>query len=354
MKGQFKMKNQKITFTTIVIAVGCVALCGVARAVVPPPDGGYPGGNTAEGQNALLSQTTGGFNTAIGWLSLRGLTTASFNTAVGAGTLVLNNADNNTAIGTATLLLNTTGAENTATGTTALFSNTEGEGNTAVGFAALFGNTTGLQNTAIGLAALQNSTTGNGNIALGTFSGGNVTTSSNVICIGASGENVDNSCYISNIFGQPSPGGAAVSINAIGKLGTTASSGRFKEEIKPMDEASEVLYALKPVTFRYKKKVDPAGTRQLGLVAEDVEKVNPDLIVRDKDGKPYSVRYDQVNAMLLNEFLKEHRTVQAQQEEIDALKQELKDQRAFIEKLNARIELDKAAPHLVVDRLQSE
>ena len=103
-------------------------------------------------------------------------------------------------------------------------------------------------------------------------------------------------------------------VNSNGKLGTATSSKRFKDEIKTMGEASEALFALNPVTFRYKKEIDGAGIQQFGLVAEDVEKVNPDLIVRDKEGKPYSVRYDQVNAMLLNEFLKEHHTVEGQQE----------------------------------------
>src|SRR5205823_2081595 len=99
----------------------------------------------------------------------------------------------------------------------------------------------------------------------------------------------------------------AVFVNSAGKLGTTTSSRRFKDDIKPMDQASEAILALKPVTFRYKQQIDPKGVPQFGLVAEEVEKVNPDLVVRDKEGKPYSVRYDQVNAMLLNEFLKEHR-----------------------------------------------
>src|SRR5439155_13997110 len=122
-----------------------------------------------------------------------------------------------------------------------------------------------------------------------------------VICIGTDGENVSGSCYIGNIFGDTSSGGTAVFINSNGRLGTVQSSRRFKEEIKPMGDGSEALFALKPVTFRYKKEIDPARTSQFGLVAEEVERVNPDLIVRDKEGKPYSVRYDQVNAMLLNE-----------------------------------------------------
>jgi len=125
-----------------------------------------------------------------------------------------------------------------------------------------------------------------------------VTTASNTICIGADGENVSSSCYIGNIFGATATGGVGVIVNAAGKLGTTPSSQRFKEQIKPIAQASEALFALKPVTFRYKKELDPTGTAQFGLVAEEVEKVNPDLIVRDKDGKPYSVRYDQVNAIL--------------------------------------------------------
>src|SRR5207247_3535006 len=124
-------------------------------------------------------------------------------------------------------------------------------------------------------------------------------------------------------------------------FGTLTSSKRFKEEIKPMDKTSDALFALKPVTFRYKKEIDPAGTSQFGLVAEEVEKVNPDLVVRDKEGKPYSVRYEQVNAMLLNEFLKEHRKVQEQQKEIDSLKAELTEQRDLIQKESDRLEITK-------------
>src|SRR5205823_13016161 len=165
---------------------------------------------------------------------------------------------------------------------------------------------------AIGNSALNSNTTGSDNTAIGFSSGVAVTTANNVICIGArvAGANVSNTCYIGSIFGQTSSAGTAVFINSDGKLGTTTSSKRFKEDIKPMGKSSEALLALQPVTFRYKKEIDPAGTPQLGLVAEDVEKVNPDLIVRDREGKPYSVRYDQVNAMLLNEFLKEHRKVE--------------------------------------------
>ena len=191
--------------------------------------------------------------------------------------------------------------------------------------------------TTVGEYALGNST-GSNNVAFGYTAGASVTTASNVICIGVTGNNVDNSCYIGNIFGATSSNGISVFVNSNGRLGTMTSSVRFKEEIKPMESASERLYALKPVTFRYKKEIDPAGTSQLGLVAEDVEKVNPDLVIRDKEGKPYSVRYEQVNAMLLNEFLKEHRTVQEQGVTIAELKSGAAKQEATISELKKEIE----------------
>jgi hypothetical protein len=286
------------------------------RAVSPAPNGGYPGGNAAEGTNALLSRTTGTYNTSVGIYSLLSLTDGDFNTGVGAGTLLANTADNNTAFGAAALLSNTTGLNNTATGVSALGNNTIGTSNTATGLDALFSNTTGTNNMANGNGALGFNTTGNVNTALGAQAGSNVTTASAVIAIGIAGENVSNSCYIGQIFGVTSSWGTAVVINSAGKLGTTTSSRRFKEEIKPMDKASKALLALKPVTFHYKKDIDPQGIAQLGLVAEDVEAVNPDLVVRDNEGKVNTVRYDAVNAMLLNEFLKEHRKVQEQGREL--------------------------------------
>jgi hypothetical protein len=203
-------------------------------------------------------------------------------------------------------------------------------------------------NTAIGWEALVSNTAGSGNTAIGQRAGSNVVTADNVICIGAPGANVSDSCYIGNIFGSTSSSGIAVFINANGKLGTSTSSRRFKQEIKPMDQLSEALFALKPVTFCYREEIDPAGTSQFGLVAEDVEKVNPDLIVRDKEGKPYSVRYDQVNAMLLNEFLKAHRRMEEQDKRIEELTAELKQQAAQIQKVSAQLELSKPAPHAVV------
>jgi endosialidase-like protein len=347
-----------ISQVLIVSILVCLGFSPRLHAVSPPPDGGYPGGNTAEGQNALLSLTTGSYNTAVGLYSLLSLSDTQFNTGVGAGTLLANTSDENTAIGAGALLSNTDGEESTATGAFALFSNTvgsqntangafallantEGSYNTATGDSALLGNTTGTFNTAYGLGALTGNTTGSFNTAVGQFAGAGVTTASNVICIGAAGQNVSNSCFIGQISNQSSPSGAAVFVNSDGKLGTTVSSRRFKEDIKSMDKASEAILALKPVTFRYKKEFDPTKIAQFGLVAEEVEKVNPDLVVRDKEGKPYSVRYDQVNAMLLNEFLKEHRAVQEQQKEIQALKMELREQRDLIRKVSAKVEATK-------------
>ena len=325
--------------------------------------------NTAVGVGALVSNTMGGGNTAIGVLALSanqtgtsntatGLAalqhnTGSNNTAAGAGALTFNAADNNTAYGSQALTNNTTGLENTAVGYQALFHNMDGNHNTAVGIGAL-GDNTGSNNTAIGQMALNNSTTGSINTALGAGAGIGVTTASNVICIGAAGHDVDNSCYIGNIWNQASPSGTTVFVDQDGKLGTTLSSRRFKDDIKPMAKTSEAILALQPVTFRYKKQFDPTGIAQFGLVAEDVEKVNPDLVVRDKEGKPYSVRYDQVNAMLLNEFLKEHRTVQELKSEIAALTATLKKQAAQIQKVSAKLDVHDSRSRTVLNEPQDD
>ena len=138
-----------------------------------------------------------------------------------------------------------------------------------------------------------------------------------------------------------------VFINGAGQLGTTTSSERFKDAIKPMDKASEVILALKPVTFHYKKELDPESIPQFGLVAEQVEKVNPDLVVRDGDGKPYTVRYEAVNAMLLNEFLKEHRKVEKLEATVEGLAATVKEQAAQIQKVSAQLETSKPAPQVV-------
>ena len=398
------MKNRNIILTTIIFALGSFALPQRTQAVVPAPDGGYPKFNTAEGQNALFSLTTGQWNTALGAFTLRSDTDGSYNTAVGTAALLLNIGDQstgegieNTAIGAAALLLNTTGSSNTATGVLALENNTTGVANTATGQQALlnntngsdnvangsyalFSNTDGVYNTAYGDNALFN-TTGSSNIALGSFAGYELTTGHNNIDIGNRGvagesdtirigdpTDAQTRTFIAGISGATASGGLAVYVNSNGRLGTTTSSARFKQDIHSMDKASETVLRLKPVTFRYKKDIDPDGIPQFGLVAEDVEKVNPDLVIRDANGKPQTVRYEQVNAMLLNEFLKEHKKVQEQQTTIgqlksNAAKQEatiselksdlqtvvarLKDQDSKIQRVSAEVEINQRSPHVV-------
>ncbi len=301
------------------LALAWLLLSPMARAVDPPPDGGYPNNNTAEGDDALLNLTTGSHNTAIGFKALYGNTTGS----------------NNTANGFNALYSNTTGGSNTAYGFDALFGNTTGRGNTANGFNAVFSNTTGVNNTADGGGALASNTTGKRNIALGVSAGSTLTTGNSNIDIGNVGV-ADESSTI--------------------RIGTVVSSARFKDAIKPMDKASEAILALKPVTFRYKPELDPNGIPQFGLVAEQVEKVNPDLVARDDQGKAYTVRYEAVNAMLLNEFLKEHRKVQEleasaaeQQKEIKTLASQLKEQSAQIQKVSDQLEADRATQQLVAN-----
>jgi Chaperone of endosialidase len=399
----------------VTLALTCFGLLPAAQAVVPAPDGGYPGGNTAEGTSALLSLTTGTFNTAVGLFSLLSLTDGNFNTGVGAGTLLANTADLNTAIGAGALFSNSTGTGNTANGTFALFVNTAGEFNTATGFDALisnteggsntatgagslssnttgsnntatgsnalFGNTTGSLNTAIGFQALFSNTegnfntamgatalsqaTGSENIGVGNAAGILVTAAENVICIGALGADQSNSCYIGNIFGKEVALDAVpVLVDSLGKLGVQISSRKFKKDIQPMDKASEAILALKPVTFHYKS--EKTNKPQFGLIAEDVAEVNPNLVVRDEKGELLTVRYDQVNAMLLNEFLKEHKKVEEQQatiaqlkkdfqmastqqqKEIQLLSAQLKEQAAEIQKVAAQLQLNRSAQRTVV------
>ena len=343
--------------------IACIGLFPNAQAVVPPPDGGYPGFTKAAGQKALFNLTTGSANTAVGWLSLFSNAAGSFNTATGAGTLLFNTADQNTAFGGAALLFNTTGTnntavgaaallhntfaeENTATGAFALSSNTEGDGNTAVGANALLLNTTGGGNTAIGSFALLNSI-GVGNTAIGYGAGSNVSTANGVICIGHNGQNVTATTWIENVYGATTQSGttAPVIVSDDGQLGTIASSERFKKDIATMDNASKAILSLRPVTFHY--KTDAKGIPQFGLIAEEVAKVNPALVLPDKEGKPYTVRYDSVNAMLLNEFLKAHRKVQEleanaarQQKQIEALT-------AGLQKVSAELEASKPASQVV-------
>jgi hypothetical protein len=340
----------------IPLLLACFALLPTARAVSPAPDGGYPGGNTAEGTSALLSRTTGLYNTAVGLYSLLSLTDGNFCTGVGAGTLLVNTADNNTATGAAALLGNTSGAANTASGAEALVSNTSGDRNTANGFQALFSNTTGGFNTAVGVEALSFNATGNFNIALGVGAGTNVTTANNVICIGSAGSDVSDTTWINNIYGVTTVFGTTlpVVVSDGGQLGTASSSRRFKKEIKPMEKASESLLALKPVTFHYKS--DVTGTRQFGLIAEEVAEVNPDLVARDSNGEIYTVRYDAVNAMLLNEFLKEHGKNKKQEaiiaelrNDVKTLAAKLKEQAAQIQKASNRVGLTRSGPQMVLN-----
>ena len=368
-------KHSGFRLIPVIIALASLALLPNAQAVNPAPDGGYPGGNTAEGQNALLSLTTGGYNTAVGWSSLGSDRTRSFNTAIGAGALFANANDSNTATGAAALLSNNAGFENTANGAFALFSNTVSAYNTAIGTYALMSNTGfGAANTAVGWSALRSSTSGSFNTALGAGAGSGVTTADNVICIGSAGADVSQTTWIGNIYGVTTQSGttAPVIVSDTGQLGTMASSERFKKDIAAMDAASEAILSLRPVTFHYKR--DTKETPQFGLIAEEVAKVNPALVLPDKAGKPYTVRYDQVNAMLLNEFLKEHRKVEEQAATItnlrSAMAQQRKDfeaaiaqqrktteavvarldeQAAQIRKVSAQIEATKAAPQMVLN-----
>src|SRR6266446_1348682 len=345
------------------LVLAAFALSPTAQAQLsPPPDGGYAGNNTAEGTDALFNLTTGTDNTAIGFDALFTNTTGDSNTATGSITLMSNTTGvRNTANGFAALNSNTTGQRNTATGRAALTFNTTGNNNTADGHDALFSNGSGIRNTSDGYAALMNNTTGAGNIALGNFAGSNLTTGDNNIDIGNVGiadeantirigtVGTQTAIYVAGIMGKTVPMSTPVFVNANGQLGTPTSSARFKDQIKPMDKASEAILALKPVTFRYKKELDPKGVPQFGLVAEQVEKVNPDLVVCDANGKVYSVRYEAVNAMLLNEFLKEHKKVEEQQKEIAALAAQLKEQGTLIRKVSNQLEASKSAPQLVAD-----
>jgi hypothetical protein len=346
-------------------------------------------GNTAIGSSALASNTTGTDNTATGYAALYSNTTGYLNTAIGEAALTFNTTGySNTAIGSSALLVNTTGTENTATGASALERNTTGSENTAMGGAALLNSSTGFQNTATGRAALANNTTGSENtasgfhallnnttgsknVALGFGAGSDLTTGDKNIDIGNAGLAGESSTirigrvqdqtatFIAGISGATVPTGVAVIVDADGHLGTTTSSARFKEAIRPMDKASEAILALKPVTFRYKHELDPAGIPQFGLVAEEVEKVNADLVARDDQGKPYTVRYEAVNAMLLNEFLKEHRKVEEQEMTIAQLKQDFRSRLAHqqkqietltagLQKVSAQVEMSHAAAQTVV------
>jgi hypothetical protein len=386
------MKNRILT--VILPVVACFALLPGAQAQVCQ-DGCGSNFNTFQGTNALLNVGAGAGNTAFGWEALAFTSATSFNTGIGGGALALNNNNDNTAVGAGAMLLNTSGNDNTAVGIDALLNNGTGGDNNAVGSFALFSNiggnfnnaigrngqtnSLGSENDSLGDLALESVTTGNSNtavgddagdsiidgsfnVAVGDEAGTGIVHASNVIAIGAVGVSsafgdASNTCYIGEIFGEPvgvGPG-QAVYVDSDGVMGFTTSSRRVKHDIKPMDKASETLYSLKPVTFKYNK--DKSNMTCFGLIAEDVAEVNPELVLRSKDGDVSTVRYEQINAMLLNEFLKEHKKVEEQQASITQLKGEmqtmvaqLKDQAAQIQKVSAQIQVNKPAPHVVVNK----
>ena len=353
--------------------------------------------NTATGFQALVLDTTGSSNTANGSRALQSNTSGSSNTATGADTLTRNNggADNtgtganalanntngseNTATGFQALAFNASGGDNTATGLDALFSNTSGGDNTANGVGALYSNSSGSfntaggvnalrnnkgsSNTAVGIQSLNNNSSGSSNVAIGALAGQNLTTGNNNIDIGTNvlgnaGEantirigksGTQQKAFVAGIYGKTVASGVGVIINASGQLGTVQSSARYKDDIKPMDKASEAILKLKPVTFHYKEGLDPEKIPQFGLIAEEVEKVNPDLVVRDQDGKVSTVRYEAVNAMLLNEFLKAHRKLDQQQAMIDRQQKQIEALTATVQKVSDQVALSKPAPQLVAN-----
>jgi hypothetical protein len=286
----------------------------------------------ASGANALFYNTTGYYNVANGGDALTFNTTGGNNVANGYNALHSNITGNsNVANGANALPLNTTGGNNVANGYNALSRNTTGLGNVANGDHALFSNTTGNYNTALGYGAGSELVSGSGNVYIGS-QGADHTES--------------NTTRIRNIYGS-SAYERPVYVNGDEKIGTLSSSRRYKEEIKPMGQASETLFGLKPVTFRYKKDVDRSQALSFGLIAEEVAEISPDLITRDKEGKPETVRYEAVNAMLLNEFLKEHKKVEKLEATVVSLTATVKEQAVQIQKVSAQLEASKPAPRVV-------
>ena len=319
--------------------------------------------NTATGVNAL-SANTGNYNTATGYQALESNTAGSNNTAHGLNSLNANTTgNNNTASGAYTLFNNVGGSGNTANGDLGLHENSSGVNNTSLGTNALYGNTIGSTNIGIGFSAGFNLTTGSNNIDIGNLG---VAAESSTIRIGTAG--TQTATFIAGIKGVPIAG-APVTVGSTGQLGIRTSSKRFKHEIRAMAESSEAIYGLEPVIFRYKPELDPDEILQFGLLAEEVAKVDPVLVDRDEAGKPYSVRYEAVNAMLLNEFLKEHRKGQEQdarikqqseamtklesaftqqQKEIVTLTETLKEQAIQIGKMAAHSNGDNSKQDLIV------
>ena len=401
--------NQPKITSSLLIVLLFVFATSLSNALATDLDGVLASANTADGYGVLINRTTGIDNSGFGFKALNADTSGSFNTAFGVGALFKNTTSNaNTATGYSALYNNATGYNNTANGFDALASNTAGFRNAAVGTYALYkhvignynnavgafalysditGNTnnafgesalgrniSGSNNTAIGDDALFENTSGNSNIGVGAVAGANLTTGSYNVDIGNLGEPGESSTtrigtsgqqtrtFIAGIYGVREGGMISpVYINSNGQLGTQpqGSSRRFKKEIKLMDNTSESILALKPVTFYYKS--DDTNTLQYGLIAEEVAKVNPDLVVRDDNGEIYTVRYEAVNAMLLNEFLKEHRKAEAlkkdlqattaqQQKEIQALTAQLKEQAALIQKVSTQVEMNEPARKVVANK----
>jgi hypothetical protein len=387
----------------LAVALACFGLSPRAHAVTPPPGGDYAGDNTAEGRDALFnlntsfgfdnvangaqalfSNTKGNGNIASGAFALFSNTTGNFNTANGFSSLFLNSIGSyNLATGKEALYSNNDGINNIATGGQTLFANTSGNYNIAIGHRALFANITGSNNIALGSDSSVK-VTGSNNIALGSNAGTNLTTGNDNIDIGNAGVagesnkirigSKQDGAFIAGIYGHQVTNGMTVLVDSLGRLGTQPilqrptqlplptsrpappSSARFKEQIKPMDKVSEAILALKPVMFRFKHEIDLDGIPQFGLVAEQVEKVNPDLVTRDEQGKPYRVRYAAVNAMLLNEFLKEHREVEEQGRREQKLEATVAQQQKDIQSLTAQIhkvsdqlEVSKVAPQVVAN-----
>jgi hypothetical protein len=307
--------------------------------------------NTASGASALQKNTSGSQNTASGVFALQGNTTGNNNTASGDQALGSNTTGNdNTATGNFALLSNN-GNNNTASGFAALQNNTTGNNNTASGDQALQNNTTGSQNTAFAYASLQNNTTGSGNIAVGFQAGLDLTTGSHNIDIGNKGVAAESdtirigtgatqkATFIAGIKGV-SVTGSAVMVSSTGQLGVTVSSERFKTAIEPMGSNTAKLEQLRPVTFHL--KTDPKGALQYGLIAEEVVKVYPELVIRNESGRIDGVRYDELAPMLLNE-------VQQQAAEIRDLKQQqlrMQQQVAELKDLNqaTQVALRKVQP----------
>jgi hypothetical protein len=372
---------QKTTPTLLIpLAVICFGLAPMVQAVGPDTEGSIAGSNNGEGVGVLVSRTSGIWNTGTGFEALNHLTAGNQNTATGIRALFSDTSGGfNTATGVYSLYFNTIGFFNSATGAysltnnsdgnyntangySALYFNAEGDANTATGFAALYHNNTGFFNTAVGYSAGTNQTSGSNNIYIGDAG---LAGESNVIAIGAfaSSGTPYAFTYIGGIY-DSLVDDRPVYIRSDGALGTLVSSRRYKEEIKPMGKASEALFALKPVTFRYKQETDPSHKLSFGLIAEDVAEISADLVSRDKEGKPQTVRYEAVNAMLLNEFLKEHRKVEEQeatishlktefqtavvqqQKEIQALTAQLKEHAAQIQKVSAQLQVSKSAEQM--------